>query len=76
MKYIFTVTSGSSCQAQETFILQSGTIVNSTQYSILSFPGNTFVGFTASLTGSTLSIIASGSAPGNTVKFIRNAVVI
>jgi hypothetical protein len=76
MKYIFTVTSGSSCQAHETFILQSGSIVQSTQYAALSLPGNTFVGFTASLTGSTLSIIASGSAPGNTVKFIRNAVVI
>lgn len=76
MKYVITVSSGSSYQAQEMFVLHSGTSTTSTTYAQLSLPGNIFCGFTASITGSTLNIIASGSSPGNTVKFIRNAVVI
>ena len=76
MKYLFSISSGSSFQAQETLVLHSGTNVDTVEYAIISLPGDTFVGFAASITGSTLNIIASGSNTGNTIKFIRNAVVI
>jgi hypothetical protein len=76
MKYIFTVSSGSYYQTQETLVMHSGTRVEAVEYAFISLPSTRFLSFTASITGSTLNIIASGSTVGNNVKLIRNAVVI
>jgi hypothetical protein len=46
------------------------------EYSILSLPASTFVSFEASVTGSTVNLIASGSKPENTVKLVRTPVVV
>jgi len=76
MKYIFSISSGSYYQSQEALVLHNGTTVEYVEYGILTLPASTFVGFTASITGSTLNIIASGSLAENAIKYIRHAVVI
>lgn len=77
IKYTISINSGSSYQAQELLLLHDGTSVDTVEYAILTLPGSVpFVGFVASITGSTANLIASGTLPGNNVKFIRNAVII
>lgn len=70
-KYIVSISSGSNFQSEEILLLHSGGIADITEYAVLSLPGGPFVGFTATVTGSNVNLIASGSANENTVKFIR-----
>jgi hypothetical protein len=75
MKYIFSISSGSSYQCEEILLMHSGSSVDYAEFAILYLPtASKFIGFTASITGSTVNIIASGSKAGNAVKFIRNPI--
>jgi hypothetical protein len=72
VKYIVSVSSGSAWfQSEEILLMHSASTAVINEYSLLSLPGGAFVSFEASITGSTVNLIASGSKAENTVKLTR-----